>query len=123
MTTEIIWVDDDLFVAWESIIEGPICWGNRTQVEKWADRWMRHKFGASAEPQGPRFDRATAREGGSYIHRDEPTIERSWIFEQRGLLRGFKMRDFLHSYDPETERYDLDLLEPLEHDIPVRRYS
>lgn len=127
MTTEIIWISDDWFVAWESIVEAPIAWDSRKRMEKWANAVMRHRFGASAEPQGPRFDRATLRQGGSYIHCDKPTIERSWIFEQRGLLRGSKMREFLDSYDPITEHFDLSLLEPIEPGDPdfgtVRQYA
>lgn len=123
MTTEIIWVDDNLFVAWSSVVEAPLCWGTRSQIEKWATKVMHHRFGASAEPQGPRFDRAVYRQGGSYIHRDEPTVERRWIFEQRGVLHGSNMREFLDSWDPDTDRYDLSLLEPLEVNVPVRGYE
>lgn len=127
MTTEVLWVDDDLFVIWESTVEAPICWGTRAQCERWLTGIMKCRYGNAAEPQGPRFDRAIGREGGSYFDRHERTVNRSWIFEQRGLLYGTRMRAFVDSWDPDTERFDLDLLEPIEPGDPlfgqVRQYQ
>ncbi|WP_416976689.1 hypothetical protein [Streptomyces sp. T028] len=101
--------DQDLYVGWSSIAEGP------------TGAWTRAEALAYGFPRS-RLDRADAN-GSSALGDYRPGLwdDDGFIAEQRGILRRDRIGDYAQLYLSGREDAAFDLLEPFEGEKEVRR--
>jgi len=120
--------DQDLYVAWSSIVEAPVGFGTRAEMLADLRRdWHRAHPDCIPRPgTGPevRLERADAT--GTSAYRDGDYAPGGWddkelIYEQRGILARSKLGLMVELLAAERETAVWDLLEPFDGETEVRR--
>ena len=108
--------DVDQYVVWSTVTESPHAWGTRDEIAE----YLTSEAGQQVHEYQPppieeRFARADLN-GTSAFHGGYGWEDAGIIFEQRGWLPRARLAGFLDSFDPDTETFDLGLLEPFKED-------
>lgn len=107
--------DDDLYVMWSTVVDAPAVWGTRDEI---AEHLLRRdeKKPEFAKPEiEDRMARADLY-GTSSFQGDYGWDDDCFMYHQSGWFPRSRLTAFLASFDPETQSFNEDLLEPFEDD-------
>lgn len=105
--------ESDLYAVWSTNVDSFFCWGTKKEVFDYLVETSEKKPEFAVPETEARFERVE-RTGSSSFTRTGRWDDSGFVFEQAGWLRRDQIRNFLESYNKETEEFDLSLLEPLD---------
>ena len=104
--------DRDLYVAWSTVVDSPLAWGDRD--------WMWDYLDDDAAERLDRADANGTSAAGGYAWFGRWDYER-FVYEQRGVLPRKHLASVCEALERGDEAAVWDLLEPFEDEAEVRR--
>lgn len=118
--------DVDLYIVWSTIVESPLTWGNRIDIEHWL--YERHDARFPGVPHNEMTIPASRLTRADVNGTSDATGEQffgwddeEFIYEQRGFLPRRHLARMCELLEQDNEAGVWDLLEPFEVGMEVRR--
>lgn len=107
--------DEDLYVEWSTVVDGPIVWGTRDEITEYLIDSSEKKREYATPEVADRMRRADEY-GSSALQGDFQWGDDFIMYQQKGWMPRKRLLAFLYSYDETTQSFNEGLLEPFEDD-------